>query len=1642
MNTTNRSLRHGFLSLLASLVCVGGASGQVATGFPPFGSFSGGPDIIDNANGNVHLTIPVFSRPGRGVSFSYALAYDSSIWSPYGAGYYGVWSPPTGGLWGWAAQSTSGAGSYFYSQTQACCPGQHCNPDLGTGTYYNKYTGWVYIDHNGTQHNFGATVNDSSILCSYGTGNWSTTTTATDGSALTMTVDATPEATFVHDIQGDIFDLQNSITKDRNGNEIAGGFDTLSSTTLPLTISSGNPTTYTYTTSKDQQATVKVNYQTFTVRTNFGCNGVTEYGPTSAGLVTEIDLPNSTKYTFTYEPTPGYSGDVTGRLASITLPTGGSISYSYSGINNGINCFDGSAETLSRTLSDGASWSATWTYARTLGSGGASATLITAPKMPYDSASNQTIIQFQGIYEAQRDIYQGSAPAFTSVPIPESTLTTSNLLQEAQTCYNGSASPCTSTAPTAPISQISAISILAGSGNLQSRHVDFLNSYSITTEKDDYDYGSGAPGALLRKTLITYANLGTYLQVFPQTVTIKDGNGNIKYRKDMTYDQYSGGLTCVTGAPEHDDTNYGCSFTSRANVTSVTNYTDPVTPGGAITKNFTYDSLGNVRTAQLNCCQLKTWNYSSTASYAFPDSVVNGSSSPQVTSSYTYDLHMGVALTTTDPNNLKTTFTYDNLGRPLTVTQASNPAITYTYTDSGNWSVQVCRPIQGTNNTCQKSILDGLGRSVTAQALDGNSNLYSATDSQYDPLGRPYKTSNPYTSSASYWTQTNFDALGRAVKTTLPDSSVSTNSYSDNTFLTADPAGIQRKSVFDGVARLTSVYEPDPTSNNSLTLQTTSAYNVLDELTQVTQGSQTRTYAYDALGRLNTATTPEAGTVCFGTYSGGSCQNGYDAYDNLQYRTDARGVVTNYIFDSLNRLLGITYPTVPTGVSAMPNVCKTTGSSSNNANVCFTYGTSAASYNNGLPIAMTDTVGSENYTYNALEQLTQLQKVINGTTYTTSYAYNLASELTQITYPSGRIVQQSVDAIGRLCEIAPSTNGCGTASAPYATGYGYGTASQVTGFKYGNGLYASFGFSSDRLQLNCLDYSTTNRGTSCTHDSTTKFGLNYSYPSSPGNNGLFSGITDSVDSGRSATYTYDSLYRLTSAATAGSTNYPAWGLSQTYDRYGNRNTQSVLSGCTGITCPTFSGTSSTTSNRLPSPSTYDSNGNMTYDGANTLVYDGENHATSASGTGGAGSNVYDGNGLRVQKCLPTCGSSNPNTVYVFSGSKVIAEYDNGAVVGSPSREYIYAGASLLAKIDSSGTKYFHQDHLSNRLITDASGNIVAQQGHFPFGEQWYPAPPASPPTKWEFTTYEHDSESGNDYAQARYNVSRLARFSSPDPIAGNTSDPQSLNRYSYVRNMPMILSDPSGLFSCITAHKDSDQDTGAAEESNSGGPSHYAADSDPWNPEPQRNCQLPPNAGWLILDGQDISGYSAGGGGMGYAAGGGGGWLITQTQFISGSQIFGIYDGLTMIGPCPEDLVGCNNQEVPIYSTLTTYQYVAATSGTSNGGAGGGSNSGGGGGWWGFAAPWYFIPKGLKPPYAPNVGPPKPVGPINPTEPPPEIPVLDVTQETLLGKIAEVFRDFARGAQDITVPFFISPCGPGVLPQPGPNGLMTCPKMD
>jgi len=1324
---------------------------NTGTGLPSFGSFtSGGFDTVNNQNLNVLFSIPLISSAGRGMPLNLPLTYNSLVYQNY----QNTWLPaPPYGEWGWFQPGT---GSVTWTSQLTSF---RCGTGYGTQTRYYNYS---FVDILGTSH----PVPAISFL-HYSCGNpWSGTFSGTASDNSGYYLDAStlhPYATVTTPSGAQALNPLNYMA-DTNGNYISE--TVVSSTETDWTDSVGNkaakviynpsqsaPTSvqFEFLDGSGNYQTITLKYQSYPIKTNFACSGVTEYTGT-AYLPYELDIPSPVSgtltYKFTYEQTPGLSGYYSGRLQQVTLPTGGYYQYTYPGVNDSISCSDGTTLKMNRVVSDGTN-SATWNFVRNTAN---STTTVTTPQLADTPNANDTVYGFNSLgQETSRKIYANS-PGTT-------------LWRTINTTWASNSTPATQ------------VTILEDNST-KAEADTWYDSNGLIDEVAEYDWGTGAHGSAswIRSTYYSYLGGTNYtsrniLNLVTSKV-IKDGSGTIQYRQDTAYDGNT--ITnCPTGVPQHDDTDYPCSMNYRGNPTTVTTYTSPSVPSGGIPKNFTYDVFGNLLTAQLNCCQSKTWSYSAATQYSQPDSVTSGTS-PTLTTSYLYNLYLGLVTKATDPNNLVTNYSYDFLRRPTQISQVngstSGESISYAY-DDVHLTTATTTAIDSSKSVQQITGVDGLGRPNLSTIEDINNNVISNVNAKYDLAGGAYSTSNPYTGSASYWTTTALDVLGRPSSVTLPDKSATSYAYSTNTVTATDPAGKQRESTFDAAGRLTVVTEPDVTNSNKLTLNTTYTYTVLDALASVTTPDQVRTYTYDALGRLVSSVTPEGGTTCFGTVTSDTCNaNGYDNFNNLLYRTDARGVLTTYGYDGLNRLTGVGYTTTGTTAQATPSVR-------------FTYGTNVSQYNNGLLITTTDGVGSENYSYNPLEQMTQLQKVINGTTYTTSYAYNLAGELTQITYPSGRVIQQSVDTIGRLCEIAPSTTGCGTAASPYATGYSYSPAQQLTGFNYGNGVTASLGYSTDgRLQLNSISYG---------KSGTTLFGLTYAYGTAPNNNGQITSITDSMDNGRSVTYTYDGLARLSTAVTPGSANYAAWGLKQTYDRYGNRWSQTAISGCTGQTCPQPSVSFNAATNRINSTGyAYDANGNMTNDGVNTLVYDAENRSTSASNGSSAGAYIYDGNGLRVEKCVPNCTSPTTYTTYVFSGSKVVAEYDNGAAPSAPSREYVYGGSALLAKIDSSGTKYYHQDQLSNRLVTSSTGAVLAQMGHFPFGESWYNATN----DKLFFTTYERDAESGNDYAQARYYVNRLALFSALDSISGDNSDPQSLNLYPYVRNDPIDFLDPTGQF--------------------------------------------------------------------------------------------------------------------------------------------------------------------------------------------------------------------------------------------------------
>jgi RHS repeat-associated protein len=114
--------------------------------------------------------------------------------------------------------------------------------------------------------------------------------------------------------------------------------------------------------------------------------------------------------------------------------------------------------------------------------------------------------------------------------------------------------------------------------------------------------------------------------------------------------------------------------------------------------------------------------------------------------------------------------------------------------------------------------------------------------------------------------------------------------------------------------------------------------------------------------------------------------------------------------------------------------------------------------------------------------------------------------------------------------------------------------------------------------------------------------------------------------------------------------------------------------------------------------------------------------------------------------------------------------------------------------------FLHSDHLgSPRVVMDDAGNKVSGHHYMPFGEE-KPLGTRLTSNAAKFTGHERDVESasfdnpdGLDYMSARYYSSSLGRFMAVDP--GDDTDPQnpqSWNKYAYVRNSPLNAIDRKG----------------------------------------------------------------------------------------------------------------------------------------------------------------------------------------------------------------------------------------------------------
>jgi len=869
---------------------------------------------------------------------------------------------------------------------------------------------------------------------------------------------------------------------------------------------------------------------------------------------------------------------------------------------------------------------------------------------------------------------------------------------------------------------------------------------------------------------------------------VKDGAGNVVSRSEMKYDD--GGYSPNIGR--------GNPTTARVWDSTKGNWDNP---NAYLQTRAKFDIYGNQYEA-IDAKGVSTLTEFDSTYHAFPIKVTSAVPDPTNThgantafeTTATFNTTTGLPLTTVDANGLETRIEYDAVTlRPLNTktfyqnTQVGGMSETIYHDEPNNYWVKSRTQIDTDKWAESITYFDGLGRAYKAEEVNSEGNIF--VEKEFDQDGRVSRVTNPFrTGETKIWTTNVYDEASRIKEVILPDGAkvktdyaVSVSGILGVTKTITDQAGKKRKGISDALGRMVRVIE-DPDGQN---LHTDYVFDTLGNLRKTIQDEQNRYFTYDSLGRLLRAKQPEqevntalalANPDAVTGHNQWSVAYEYDDNGNITKTTDARGVYVQGTYDNFNRL-------------------KTRDYSDSTPDVSFYYDgrglPSIPNFSKGKTTKVASSISESRYTSfdNLGRLLTSEQRTPfgnetaeNATPRSFSYQYNLTALVAE-TYPSGRTISYEFDADGDLARIAGQTaNGAKT----YANSFNYNTSGAITSFRLGNGKWESAAYN-NRQQIMQIGL-----GNSSTDTSLLK--LEYGYGTNTENNGSlrtqkisFNGLSQPFEQ----VYSYDDLNRLLSAEEKVS-NTTTWKQTFQYDRYGNRrfdaNQTTTLAQSNNVTNPQID----TATNRFSAGQnyTYDKTGNLTQDASGKqFLYDAENHQKEVKDAQNqtVATYLYDGEGRRVKKVLTDSGEV---TIFIYdAGGQLAAEY----VINSESQT------------EPPSTKYLTADHLgSPRIITDENGSITARRDYMAFGEETSTSQRVATlgyqPTnevRQGYTGYEQDTESGLDFAQARYYNSAHGRFTSVDPLtaSANIKNPQTFNRYSYVLNSPYKYTDPLGLIS-------------------------------------------------------------------------------------------------------------------------------------------------------------------------------------------------------------------------------------------------------
>ncbi len=668
---------------------------------------------------------------------------------------------------------------------------------------------------------------------------------------------------------------------------------------------------------------------------------------------------------------------------------------------------------------------------------------------------------------------------------------------------------------------------------------------------------------------------------------------------------------------------------------------------------------------------------------------------------------------------------YDRWGRSIKTTYPDGIVETSTLAWANSpTGALIISTTTATGQPDTQTYIDALGREIRkgVKRFDGQ---YLYTDNVYDSKGHLEKTSLPFKgASASLWNTYKYDNYDRL--TSLSYASGKQDSYSyDKNKVTATVDDVAKTSSYDASGQVINVVDPAGTITYN--------YRPDGQLSSIiAPGDITTSFGYDSYGRQTSIVDPSAGTKTFG----------YDIAGNTNYEKDARGKVTNMLYDSFNR------------IEKKEIVGEQT--------ITYKY-----NENNGELSSISSTNGTgTSYIYDNLLRLSEeketivdgkwLQKTLsyaNGNLSSILYKSQSGDIVTEnYTYSNGHHTETKLNNTTPVWKLtAENTMGMPTASTTGVLNRTYG--------------YDNYGLPTSRVIKN---------GTTVIQN----YGYNFS--AQTGNLNWRKDNTRNIQEN----FNYDGLNRLTTINNISSTAYDIKG--NTTSKTGIGTFEYKASN------KPYAVTEITLSNGITQPS-------------HTIAYNNMMRPSSITEGSVVTSFTYNGDANRVKMHVKNNGVDQLQRYYIGNqyemdirptGSEERLYLDGDAY--SAAAVYVRQGTGAWQ------VQYIGRDYLGSIThVMDATGVVKQELSYDPWGRLRNPVNQALYDLDNRltlvlgdrgYTGHEHLTNHGLINMNARLYDPVVGRFLSPDPYVQAPSMSQNFNRYSYALNNPLRYTDPNGEF--------------------------------------------------------------------------------------------------------------------------------------------------------------------------------------------------------------------------------------------------------